>query len=114
MVIETDSEEEINFNKGVHEQCNAVTNEVDAHSIKNKWILAIESQSSTFKDPEAHLLEKLGEQTEEEVVEEVIKLQHPISTRQCQHNPRYVDATFAKMDDIKELITFQETIRFNN
>ena len=114
VVTEEDSEEEIDFNEGVHERCNAVTKEVDAHSITNKLILAIESKSSTFKDSEAHLLKKFGEQTKEEVVEVVIKLQYPIATRQFQPNPRYVDATFAKMDDIKEPITFQETRKLNN
>ncbi|GMQ03645.1 hypothetical protein CsSME_00049377 [Camellia sinensis var. sinensis] len=113
VVTKADSEEEIDFNEGVHEQYNAVTKEMDAHSITDELILAIESQSLTFKDLEAHLPEKLGEQIEEEV-EEVTKLQQSISARQCQHNPRYVVATFAKMDDIKELITFQETTKFNN
>ncbi|THG13198.1 hypothetical protein TEA_004508 [Camellia sinensis var. sinensis] len=94
VVTETDSEEEINFNKGVHEQCNAVTKEMDGHFIPNKSILAIESQSSTFKDLEAHLLEKYVDAT--------------------FANPRYVDTTFAKMDDIKEPITFSETTKFKN
>ncbi|GMP90512.1 hypothetical protein CsSME_00041607 [Camellia sinensis var. sinensis] len=114
VVTQADSDEEIDFDEGVHEQCNAITKEVDANSITDKSILVIESQFSTFKDLEAHLVEKLGEQTEEEIVEKVIKLQHPISTRQCQPNPRFIDATFAKIDDTKEPITFQETTKFNN
>ncbi|KAF5931696.1 hypothetical protein HYC85_027867 [Camellia sinensis] len=72
VVTEADSEKKIDFDEGVHEQYNAVTKKVDAHSITGKSILAIKSQSSTFKDPQAYLLEKLGEQTEEEVAEEVV------------------------------------------
>ncbi|KAF5960714.1 hypothetical protein HYC85_001923 [Camellia sinensis] len=55
VVTQADSDEEIDFDEGVHEQCNAITKEVDANSITDKSILVIESQFSTFKDLEAHL-----------------------------------------------------------